>query len=465
VTFIRVVLWGTSLFASVFEGAVAGVCTLTYALLVLVVNRWAFGCSKLRSTRNAISLCAAALPLVALVVAWQSIAIGGMATPYLAGSDGEGYYVQAVDVMSDIEAGRPIGLLANYTGFQHLLAGVFLVTGPDLYTALLFNALVFVTAVAVLGRATYLLGVDPEGVFWTVVLFLLTTRFTFYAMALLKEPFLVLGVALLVYAVAAVGHSWRDRWLSTAGVVFAVAIFGTMRLPLLILLPVTAASLGWRGVTQGARPLVVGAVVLALFGGVFAQMTSRELSLEAFQRTFLDNQLLENYLAVDTQAAAGVVGGVMGAYTQRSMTERVMLLPVAAAIQHVMPPDVWSTRFVTDHAVVFFGVNANIVWLLFVGMTVIYAGVFWRGIDIAVVRRLCLCGWLFTLATAFTFGGVVPRYASPYLLLIYPAAGWVMAHRHDPRARNRAVVLGVVVTLVGGFAATAYLLFRLMRGA
>lgn len=390
-----------------------------------------------RAVRVTLYLYTSFLMLLSLVSHIQSISLGTMSVPYLGGSDGEGYYAQARLIMhGDVfENFALIG--SNYFGYQAFLAIVFKLLGDELIVGLAINNLVVVMTLLVLYRSVLLMTGLVSVAYFSLLSFVLTTQFIFYANVLLKEPLLTFAVALLLYAVAATNARQGSRFLIYSSIAAAIVIFGTMRLPMLVLVPLVLAMLGRDAIRRSWHVWVLGGTAFALGGAVFLQFTSYEMSTAFFLETTLKSRILDRALE-EGGGARGIVGQIMGGYTAMPLLVRLLTVPIPMAIQFVLPFDFWSLAFVKDHLIFFFSRNLNPLWYLFVGVFGLYAMFRWRHMEPALLRNLFLLGVGFYALTAFTFGGAIPRYASPYLVLVFPAIGyWINQYRVNARERRR----------------------------
>ncbi len=418
----------------------------------------------LRRTRNAICLYSICLAAISIVSYSHSITIGTPVEPYLAKSDGQGYFAEAMlllngNILDQLSASR-----TNYIGYQFILASAFRLLSADLIIGLLINNTTLVLTVVLLARTTFVLTRDPRPAFFSALAFMLTSKFIFYANVLLKDPFLTLGVALLAYALAQLKVKRSGSFGDYGAILGAILIFGTMRLPMLVLMPGGFLLLGREFLRKAWILVVAGIIGGSALASVFATFTTKEFSKDAVTQQTVQNSILDEQLRSGSVSTSGVVGRIMGGYTELPIAERLITIPVPTIIQFALPFDFWSTRFLDDHIIDFFNTNLNPVWYLFVGVFVICTALYWRDLPNWPIKALFGLGLAMYVIIAFVFGGVIPRYASPYLILMFPAVGYQMTVWWL-RARGSSSIRKVfgLYYLLFGTASAAYILFQLSR--
>jgi hypothetical protein len=330
--------------------------------------------------RRAISVYALCLAAISIVSYCHSITIGTPEEPYLAESDGQGYFAEAMllqdgNILDKLSASR-----TNYLGYQFMLACAFRLLSPDLVVGLLVNNSALLLTVILLARTTFILTGDPRPALFASLAFMLTSKFIFYANVLLKDPFLTLGVALLAYAFVKLKMKHGSGIAAYGSILGAAMIFGTMRLPMLVLIPGGFLLLGREALKKGWILVVAGIIGASALASVFASFTTHEFSQDKVAQQTVQNSLLDEKLQAGGGAEGGVVGRIMGGYTELELWKRVITVFVPTVIQFALPFDFWSTRFLDDHMIDFFNTNLNPLWYLFVGVFAIYTAVYWRSL-------------------------------------------------------------------------------------
>tara|TARA_B100000767_G_scaffold274098_1_gene306090 strand:- start:2320 stop:3726 length:1407 start_codon:yes stop_codon:yes gene_type:complete len=391
----------------------------------LAISRFLQGPS-LYSSRNILMFYSFLLCLISIISYTQSVIIGGELTPYLGGSDGEGYFELALAVSGSDKINEMSLITGSYFGYQIILSTLFDILGQNLFVGLLLNNTLLLLTVLLIVRVTWILTKDNQSCFYSALAFILTTKFIFYSNALLKDPFLSFGVALVIYMVAMI-HTRKAMMLSSyLALIFAALIFGVMRQPMLILIPISFILLGRTSLKTIWLPGILLFILGSSFLSVISSFSTHLFSVEQIINIVSSNQLLSN-AANDGANIDGIVGTVSTAYGQLPILIRMLLIPIPATLQFILPFNFWSTNFLNDHLIHFFNVNGNIVWYLFIGVFMIYGMVYWRRLPKNMSTRLFLFGAGAYLAHALVFGGVVPRYGSPYLVMMFPTIGFLMS--------------------------------------
>ena len=404
------------------------------------------------------------LVLISTFSYYQSIMLGTAVEPYLGGSDGQGFFVEAM-IMSEgniLENIKKFG--TNYSGYQVVLASIFDIFGRDLIVGLLLNNTVLLLVVIFLAKATFLITRDPRATFYASLAFMLTTKFVFYSNTLLKEPFLVLGVALLLYAFIQLKIQRHVSLLTYVWIIIAIMIFSTMRIPMLVLIPLTGLFILGRHIFRKTWLfIIIGIFASDLLIVLFSKFTYYEFIRINIYNTVFNNTILSSSFegGVDN---SGVVGYVMSSYEQLPLLARIVTIPIPVIIQYVLPFNFWSMKFLEDHFISLFNINLNIIWYLFVGVFAFYTIFNWKRLPNSILRNTFLIGGMMYMLIAFVFGGVVPRYASPYLLFIYPTIGYWMSCwslRSLPTIRLKKFFWLYYLSFLA--AVVAYLFFMMLR--
>ena len=389
----------------------------------------------------------------------QPILPGG--PPDLFGSDGEGYFQDA----RAIAEGQSLGVLdgQNYIGFQLLLAGFFLMTGPQVSVAILANTLILPLTATAVYQAAYE-ATDSRGAgLAATALFVLTPAQAYYAFLLLKDPALVLAFALLALALVRVIRGQKIDWRILALFAVSIGIIGTMRASLL---PVVAILSALGVVLSRQRLLLLPALVpmLAYVGVIAGRFTSYTLDFSFFANTIGANQVISDTLASGDVATSGVVGTLAGIYLGLPFWLKILAFPLPVAMQFSLPIDFWSTAFLDRHVAAFVWSNLGPVWYLFTGVWMLFAIWMLPRTRIALLRWLLGAGAVLYVLIAIVYAGAIPRYTAPALTFMYPAMGyWMHRARIDGVVRHQVVRFFFLYFFVAWLGATLYLAFQVIR--
>lgn len=420
---------------------------------------------QLAQARTAILTYGIVLAVISLVCLRQSTSQTSPLEPNLMGSDGQGYFFDAMR-LAKVNILENLGeIRSNYLGYQLALAFALSTFGTDLLVGLMLNNIVLLITVSLLAYTTLLATRDPNAAFWAAIAFMLMSRHVYYANALLKEPFLMLGVILTALSFVLLRSRSGESLKALAAVAVAALIFGTMRQPMLVLIPAMLMLLGTNLLRRGWVIMVAGFAGASTLAGLFAQFTTNEFTSESVGKVATENSILDAALEKGIDAG-GVVGTIMAGYTAQPLPVRIITVPVPAALQFALPFDFWSTKFLDEHILALFNNNLNIVWYLFVGVWVLYALYAFKRLPDWTLKAMLLLGTAMFLLIAFTFGGVVPRYSSPYILLMLPAAGYFMSAAHrDKIVANESRTFFRIFYAGFALAGLAYLGFSISRPA
>lgn len=389
---------------------------------------------------------------------------GAGVVPYLAGSDGEGYFEDAVKL-----AGEGLGnfqelITTNYAGHQIYLAAWFSVFGASLMVAMVANNLLLMMSALCLFKASHILTRTPQAALLACLAMMLNTSHIYHSLLLLKEPAICLAFSLMLLSAAEAlkqrGLGLRALVAFLMGIAIVIAMRGTLLLFVLVLLGYLAPLF----LKQRSHVLVMLAGVLLLMVPLAQTFTTYTLDADFITETLLLNTVISETLAGGVIDAGGVVGRVSGAYLAWPFVVRLLLFIVPTSLQLLLPFDFWSSAFLDDHFSAFFGRNLNPLWFLFVAVWAVFALVKVRRLQDPLLARLMLAGATFYVIVAVIYGGAIPRYGAPALYFIYPAIGhWWLRFREDAGVRKevlvffRAYYICLIVLLL------PYLALNLMR--
>tara|TARA_B110000003_G_scaffold276535_1_gene323670 strand:+ start:5438 stop:6799 length:1362 start_codon:yes stop_codon:yes gene_type:complete len=407
------------------DATIAFLAFFTLLCHYLVVSR-SLKETSLRSSRNILILYSFLLCLISVISYKQSVIIGGELTPYLAGSDGEFYFELALAVSGSDKIDELRSITGAYFGYQTILSTLLDIFGKNLFVGLLLNNTLVSLTVLTVVRVTWLLTKDKQNCFYSALAFILTTKIIYYSNILLKDPFLCFGVALVMYMVAKI----HDRKAMTLPAYLAIGvpalIFGMMRQPMLVIIPFSFLALGRIGLKIIWLPAIIFLTVVGSFTAFIGSFTTHSFAFEQVIDIIFNNQVLSN-AARDGSNTDGIVGTFSSVYGQLPILIKMVLILFPAMFQFILPFNFWSTKFLDDHLIDFFNVQGNVIWYLFIGVFMVYGMLYWKRLPRNLSKRLFLVGVALYLANAFVFGGVVPRYSSPYLIMMFPTIGYLMS--------------------------------------
>jgi hypothetical protein len=144
-----------------------------------------------------------------------------------------------------------------------------------------------------------------------------------------------------------------------------------------------------------------------------------------------------------------------------SFLVRLFLFPIPVFIQYTLPFGFWSTHFLRDHVWYFASENLQILWLGLVGPTILLACVKARALLSPAIRGSLLGGVIIYCAIAFVYSGIIPRYATPSIALMMPAAGCLLAEARASSNLRAQLLMWLQQYALGGVGLLCvYLLLR-----
>jgi hypothetical protein len=438
----------------------------TFIVFVLVTGT-AFLLGRWQQDRSFLLLMigyGAVLSLATILSLQSSTAAGPWNAPYLAGSDGEGYFVQARLLAEEGVLNYQALIRSNYLGYQILLAILFTLFGTSLLVGVVANDFFLLLTAVCLYRATLLLTGSPRAALLACVAFALTTANIFYGLVLLKEPALGLAFGLVLLALTKTVTEDRASVRAFIYLLVALVIIISMRATVLLFLFILFAFVANLLVKRRAHVLaaLVGLVVLS--APLAQYFTIYDLNTEYLAQQITSNTVISSRFEQGDLDVSGVAGSVAGILIPLPFVAKMALFPVPTAMQILLPFDVWSTQFAQDHFSMLFLKNLNIIWLLFVAPWTVFSIVNIRHIRVPVVGRLALAGTCYYIAVAVIYSGLIPRYGSLALIFIFPALGyWWARAREDPEIGGRARRFFSLYYAIAAVAALGFIALQFIR--
>jgi len=407
---------------------------------------------------------AVALSIVTILSLQSSVLSGPGGTPYLAGSDGEGYFFQARLLAQEGVLNYQSLIRSNYLGYQIFLAMLFSVFGSSLVVGLIANDIVLLLSICCLYRATQVMTGSQRAAMLACTACMLTTANVFYALVLLKEPVLGLAFALVLLAVAKIVCETRISLRSIIYLVLALAVIVTMRATVLLFIFILFAFVAKLVVRQRVHVFVVLVAMVVLAAPLAQYFTIYNLDSEFFTQEITRNTVIVSRFEQGDLDISGIAGRVGDLFIRLPFAVKVGLFPIPTMMQVLLPFDFWSSQFIDDHFSVFLLRNLNILWLLFVAPWVFFALLNVRRIEVPLMARLFLAGVSYYVAVAVVYSGLVPRYGTPTLIFLYPAVGyWWARAQLEPAVRARVLRFFVSYHAIFCLAGLGFIAIQIMR--
>ncbi|TGX46480.1 hypothetical protein E5A74_04855 [Sphingomonas naasensis] len=414
---------------------------------------------------NALILYGVFVAIGVAVTANTSIIGSDWMHPYLGGSDGEGYFEQAQILVQDGITNFQALIRSNYLGYQLILAILFLIFSPTLLTGLIANAIFLLLAITCLYRATLLLTSSPKAAFLASLACMLTTPHIFYSLVLLKEPALSLAFALILLSIT---KMFREDRVGVGAIAYAVVALGliiSMRATALMFIVILFAFIGTQLLKKRAHLLIVFLGVLVVIAPFARQFTIYELDSNFLVSSVTENNVITARFGQGDLDLTGIAGQVIGYYILLPFAAKILLFPIPAAVQVLLPFDVWSSQFVDDLPATFFFRNLNILWFGIVLPWLLFAVLRIRQVTTPLLTRLLLAGLVYFLVIAVIYGGLIPRYGGQALFFIYPSIGyWWARSQREVAVANASTRFFLHYYATFAAAALAYLALHFLRG-
>ena len=139
---------------------------------------------SLKNSRNILFFYSLILCLISFMSYQQSVILGEELSPYLSGSDGEGYFDQALRLTGD-QFDR-LGFWVVHTLVINSFYLLYLISLAKTYVGLLFNNTILILTVLLVVRVTWILTRDNQNCFYSALAFILTSKFIFIQIPCLK---------------------------------------------------------------------------------------------------------------------------------------------------------------------------------------------------------------------------------------------------------------------------------------
>lgn len=392
------------------------------AALAIGVYRWA-----LKPTRAgvAVLLVTAAVMSVGVILnvyLFTSVDGGTLSGPVLHNTDAALNYYHASTIYHKVSPihGGTVPLLSYVT------VAIWWLFGQSVVYPLALNVTVTLIAIVLSGRLAQVL---LDGVVTNLLAEVVATlamaltaavcNLIGNGMVLLKEPFVYAGFTAVAIIVAKVYRGLRLAWRDVALFAVGSALLSLSRpqmmyfvLLALVVVCCLRFKTGWKGIVS----LICVAVA---FLGVGTLATREDAGKTVAIVT--DGDMMQwEYLGERTDSRYDNYRLIVGDYFHASTARKVLLLPVTAAVQYVIPFS-WTYKrdmeFGYSQAYNHFGYT----WYALGGIVLFYYIFLWwrRGTPLRMWALWPLLGWLIV---AFLYAGIISRYAVPFVPLMTPLA-------------------------------------------
>lgn len=342
--------------------------------------------------------------------------------------------------------GVPLTMFDGFMGvryYGYIIQGLIVAFGCDIGVPLIFNSLCYVLLLILIGAIAWQLTANRAVATATMAVGALMCYLMVQATVLIKDVPLTMCVAAAVLVMV----KWHkgDKVSLSDMCLLAVALAGIafLRANFLLMLLLGVALFSIRpGRNQvilkvDVRFIWLGFVVVAIFFVMHTFFTFPTVAenVDAHYGTgvFVHHQ---NVRAWDRMLTDD--------YEAMSIWRRLLWLPASVIVQFLIP---FPWNFARD---MIFGPTECVAhfgyFWYYAGAVLLYWIFALQRRSAAGMRLLVLWGVLLTVATAYMMSGRVSRYCLPYLPMLLPAVGWVLAVH--TRRRSLWIWLGVFTVLL-----------------
>lgn len=335
------------------------------------------------------------------------------ADPVLINVDYQRWWYSSLYVLGDDKGLAPYYVVGKY---QYPLAAFMAIFGATIGSALILSMVLTIVALFICGLLTYKITSDSKIAVLAVVCTAAVCYWLAMGMALLKEP--MLFVSFLCAAYAMTMNRWKFAWLMV--VAYVLLLFTRPSVGILISLGTVLLAFR-RGNRFFASLAAVAGVVITV-----ATMTAYNI----------DSSALSDYVNYEPNQQAHF--NLFGSYAGLPLYKKVLLLPLSAATQFLIP---FTWTYARD---LVFGpsqiwAHFGYPWYIF-GFVFIYYLISCRKSYASTLYRLSVWALLCWLVPCLTFGGIISRYGLPFVALMAPAVAYTIMH--NLRSKKFYVWLG-----------------------
>ena len=375
----------------------------------------------------------ACISSMALICYESSVTSGSAAFPYIPGGDGEGYFHDALFIGQDFEGNLP-KVSTNYSGYQVILAILFSVFGESLIVGMCFNYTVLVVSALLISAFASEATKDTRVGKYTLIACCISSHFIAQGTILQKDVMLIFAFSLFAFSVLKISTTGVRNSIHLATLLLSIVIVGITRLPFTVFLLVFLlfsvlfqSQTGTRGrVWQSLITVFAVGTTLAMLP-MLTRFTTYEFSRESITGMALDDSRISNLIAETSKT--GVVGRISGLYAGKGIEIRLLLAPLPVLVQYLLPFAFTSSLFLEDHPWYFINNQLGIVWLFVLGPTAVFALLNILRLPNLWIRTSLATGVIAYASVAFSYMGVIPRYATPSFAFVFPAVGYIWARR------------------------------------
>jgi hypothetical protein len=415
--------------------------------------------AKLNSTRgNQVSIMFSLYPILycLFILSYNSsVTAGNELNPFMPGGDAVRYFQQGQSLIRHISFEYLLNLKTNYVGYQLVIAVISLFPGNSFFNILSFNYIVVVLiSITVIKIVRYIYRGDNTKILESVALIsFFIPQLISYSILTLKDPLIVfLSLVYIVHILKVIdGNRLFSAYLITG---ISILMLSFLRIPIVFFLVLLTIALNTKRRMKSVGLLLAILLLLTLFSGYIFSFTSYAFDFDYFEGKVLSNAILGNN---QSSSNSGVISA-LGNYENIPMYRKLLLLPVSLVIQFITPFHFWKMDLISHH-IYYINNQINLIWLLYTGPLFILTITNMRFIKNTRVRRLFLFGLVGYILIAFSYGGVIPRYALLFIFLMIPGVAIIYSKY---REENKILKYFLNYYLFLSFLVLSYIIFSIV---
>lgn len=292
----------------------------------------------------------------------------------------------------------------NYIGFPFVVGFIYTFFYQGFITLVLYNFLISSLIIVTVGIAAYNIFKNIVICRQAMVFSGIIPVLSFLYMFPLKDPTIILGFSLCLLVIT----NWKLSGRNILLILLAAIIFFSMRTFLFLILPAFYYVLF--GLSRKLIAITVMSFLLVFFIQSYASLVGNSISVDSFISSLQGGTAYDQWSYSENKST---VQAVLGNFNTWSPIKRFFALPLLILVQYLMPINFWSFEN-NDYFYEYIAVNYNLIWLIYFGPLLIFGYMYIKRTESAFLYRLSMIGLLFYALVAFSFGGVIPRYAAPF---------------------------------------------------
>lgn len=385
---------------------------------------------------------------------YVSITKGTIDEPFIHGGDGQQYHQIAKQIVSkglvDIKS-----MHINYIGYPLVLGFFYKLISPQLITGMLVSLFFALFNIILIAKITLRLTNNVETASKSILLTAICPQLLSTGIMLLKDVFLVMSVALILYGMISLKKEMGIRLLNFTSISIGIVIMFFFRTSILLVPLIIFIFLFIDDIKKSIwiTPIII---IIFYFGLQLMETYSpKEISYDRYESQFFETNIIHE------KVEGGTIKLLMGGYAEWPLGLRILTMPVALIIQYLNPFYFWKTEFIDVYPYYFVISNMNVIWFFWIGLLYIFIIFNFKKIENTTLQRILFISLILYSMPAFAYAGAVPRYAYPAYPLILPVCAWTWQQVKDnPLFRKKWLSFYKFMLILGLIAAMVYIVLK-----